>query len=314
MERTELNAGEDMIIEEDRLRKKQELDAKENQKPRDKQERTSKKKSKTRRNVFMLLIVFGAILVGFMMFTSGSSDLHEVLSFYSQKTITNSIGMKLVLIPAGEFNMGSPSDESWYGSGPAHIVNIEKPYYLSKYEVTQKQWIKVMGDNPSYIEGDNLPVMSVSWNDVQNFIKKLNDKEGTDKYRLPSEAEWEYAAHAGTTTQYSFGNSESELGKYAWYSEKYGTDPHPVGQKKPNPWGLYDMQGNVWEWVQDEWHDNYYGAPSDGSVWNDGVRSTMVIRGGSCTSDVKDCQLTFRSESYPTHRSQYLGFRLLKEI
>ena len=295
-------------------RVEQEIDAKEKHKTRDEQERIPKKKSKTRKNIFMLVIVLGTLLIGFVMFTSGSGVIHDVSSLFNQKTITNSIGMKFVLIPAGEFKMGAPSDESWYGSGPAHIVNIEKPYHLGKYEVTQKQWVKVMGDNPSDFEGDNLPVVSVSWNDAQEFIKKLNEKEGTDKYRLPSEAEWEYAARAGTTTRYSFGDSESDLGEYAWYSDKYGIEAHPVGKKKPNPWGLYDMQGNVWEWVQDEWHDNYYGAPSDGSVWDGGVRSTMIIRGGSCTSDAQTCQLAVRSESYPVHRSPYLGFRLLKEM
>ena len=125
-----------------------------------------------------------------------------------------------------------------------------------------------MGDNPSYFTGDdNLPVERVSWDNVQRFITKLNDKEGTSKYRLPSEAEWEYACRAGTTTRYSFGDNESELGEYAWYSSNSDSQTHPVGQKRANPWGLYDMHGNVWEWVQDCWHDSYSGAPADGRAW-----------------------------------------------
>ena len=133
---------------------------------------------------------------------------------------------------------------------------------MGKYPVTQKQWKKVMGNNPSNFKGEDRPVESVSWEDVQEFVKKLNEKEGTDKYRLPSEAEWEYACRAGTQTRYSFGDDESKLNEYAWYDKNSGSETHPVGQKKPNSWDLYDMHGNVWEWVQDRWHDKYKGAPS----------------------------------------------------
>jgi formylglycine-generating enzyme required for sulfatase activity len=133
----------------------------------------------------------------------------------SPETNTNSIGMEFVLIPAGEFYMGSNDSP---GGQPSHKVTIEKEYYLGKYEVTQAQWIQIMGSNPSEYEGDHLPVDSVSWNDAQEFVKKLNAKEGTNKYRLPSEAEWEYACRAGTTTNYSFGDNASKLSEYAWYS------------------------------------------------------------------------------------------------
>ena len=145
--------------------------------------------------------------------------------------------MEFVLIPAGEFEMGSPSDEEGRDSdeGPVHRVTIENASYMGRYEGTQKQWRDIMGDNPSYSKGDdNLPVENVSWSGVQDFIKKLNEKEGTDKYLLPSEAEWEYACQAGTTTRYSFGDSESELGDYAWYDDNSGYKTHPVGKKKPN--------------------------------------------------------------------------------
>jgi formylglycine-generating enzyme required for sulfatase activity len=188
----------------------------------------------------------------------GDEDIHknhriEILKRKIPLTYNNSIDMGFVQIPAGDFDMGSPSNEEgrWDNEGPVHQVNISKAFYMSKYEVTQKQWRDVMGSSPSYFKGDDLPVESVSWNDVQDFIKKLNEKEGGNKYRLPSEAEWEYAARAGTATRYSFGDDESKLGDYAWYMVNSGDKTHDVGQKKPNPWGLYDMHGNVWEWVQD---------------------------------------------------------------
>jgi formylglycine-generating enzyme required for sulfatase activity len=226
--------------------------------------------------------------------------------------------MEFVPIAAGEFEMGSPSDEEgrWSDEGPVHHVNIEKAFYMGRYEVTQQQWREIMSDNPSWFTGDDLPVEQVSWDDVQDFIRKLNEKEGTDKYRLPSEAEWEYACRAGTTTRYSFGDDESELGDYAWYYINSDGMTHPVGQKKPNSWGLYDMHGNVWEWVQDCWHSNYNGAPADGSAWvvaceHDGA--SRVIRGGGWDYAAVNCWSAFRTSVGPRLRVYVLGFRLLRE-
>jgi formylglycine-generating enzyme required for sulfatase activity len=145
---------------------------------------------------------------------------------------------------------------------------------------------------------------------VREFIKKLNEKEGTNKYRLPSEAEWEYAVRAGTTTRYSFGDSESKLGDYAWYYGNSDGKTHPVGQKKPNSWELYDMHGNVWEWVQDGWHDSYDRAPTDGSAW-EGDGAARVFRGGGWSDRARLCRSALRS---PDARRAYdLGFRILKE-
>ncbi|WP_321416946.1 formylglycine-generating enzyme family protein [uncultured Methanomethylovorans sp.] len=227
---------------------------------------------------------------------------------YREVDYTNSIGMEFMLIPAGEFVMGS-SD-----TGLAHEVTIENAYYLGKYEVTQEQWISIMGDNPSHIKGDNNPVESVSWNDVQEFVKRLNAKEGTDKYRLPSEAEWEYACRAGTTTRYSFGDADSKLGEYAWYLDNSESTTHPVGQKKPNPWGLYDMYGNVWEWVQDRWHDSYESATTDGSAWEDGSSSFRVLRGGCWSVNAGYCQSAYRNSDDPDYFHNGLGFRFLMEV
>ena len=220
----------------------------------------------------------------------------------------NSIGMKFTHIPAGEFMMGS---DEYSNEQPVHKVKISKPFYLGTYPVTQREWRAVMGENPSRFKGDDLPVEQVSWNDVQEFIKKLNQKEGADKYRLPSEAEWEYACRAGTTTQYSFGDDEGKLGEYAWYSHNSGSKTHPVGQKKPNPWGLYDMHGNVWEWVQDWYHSDYKGAPSDGSAWESEDGSLRVLRGGSWLKDAWICRSADRGNLNPGARNYGLGFRLL---
>jgi formylglycine-generating enzyme required for sulfatase activity len=230
--------------------------------------------------------------------------------------ITNSIGMEFVLIPAGEFEMGSPSDEEGRldTEEPVHHVNIEKAFYMCKYEVTQKQWREIMADNPSHFKGDDLPVEMVSWDDVQEFIKKLNEKEGTDKYRLPSEAEWEYACRAGTSTRYSLGDDESKLGDYAWYYANSGDNTHPVGQKKSNSWGLYDMHGNVWEWVQDSGHEDYNGAPTDGSAWESEYYGALrVFRGGCWYDFAGDCRSAIRLHLVPRLRGYHLGFRILKE-
>ena len=222
----------------------------------------------------------------------------------------NSIGMKFTQIPAGKFNMGSEESND---EKPVHKVKINNPFYLGTYPVTQREWKAVMGDNPSYFKGDDLPVERVSWYDVQEFIKKLNEKEGTDKYRLPSEAEREYACRAGTTTRYSFGDSESKLGGYAWYSKNSDDKTHPVCQKKPNPWGLYDVHGNVWEWVQDEWHDGYGGAPTNGSAWESGDSAYRIFRGGSWGYLAGDCRSAIRNYHALGYRSYNLGFRLLRE-
>jgi formylglycine-generating enzyme required for sulfatase activity len=136
----------------------------------------------------------------------------------------------------------------------------------------------------------------------------------TDKYRLPSEAEWEYACRACTQSRYFFGDDESKLGEYAWYARNSGQKTHPVGRKKPNPWGLYDMHGNVWEWVQDRWHDSYNGSPSDGSAWEDENISNLASRGGSWYCDTHFCRSAARFSRDPESRFSNLGFRLLREL
>lgn len=209
-----------------------------------------------------------------------------------------STGIEFVLIPAGEFEK----------------LKIKNSFYIGKTSVTQRQWKMIMGKNPSHFKGEDRPVEMVSWNEVQKFVKTLNERELTDKYRLPSEAEWEYACKAGTHTKYYFGNEELKLNEYAWYTENSGSQTHPVAKKKHNPWGLYDMHGNVWEWVQDNWHENYNDAPEDGSAWEDEDCSYRVSRGGSWYCSAILCRSTSRFKRDPENHISNLGFRLLREL
>ncbi|MDL2321828.1 formylglycine-generating enzyme family protein [Desulfosarcina sp. OttesenSCG-928-B08] len=234
--------------------------------------------------------------------------------FAQEKTHTNSIGMEFVLIPAGSFKMGCNRDfENCHGGeSPQHSVTISKPFYLGKYEVTQEQWVAVMGGNPSKFKGRSNPVEQVSWNDVQTFIRKLNEKEKTGKYRLPTEAEWEYAARAGSTSTYSFGDDADQIGRYAWYEGNSGEKTHPVGQKQPNNWGLYDMHGNVWEWCQDWYGENYYRNSSSSDPKGPSSGEYRVNRGGGWGNSAGFCRSALRSSSSPGDRSNSLGigFRL----
>jgi formylglycine-generating enzyme required for sulfatase activity len=230
--------------------------------------------------------------------------------------ISSSTGIEFLLISADEFIMGSPSEEKDRSDceSPLHKVTIKNPFYMGKFQVTQRQWKKIMGTSPANFNDESRPVEKVSWEEVQEFIKKLNAKENTDKYRLPSEAEWEYACRAGTQSRYFFGDDESKLGDYAWYVKNAGRKTHPFGKKKPNPWGLYDMHGNVWEWVQDRWHENYDDSPADGSAWEDGNSSNRVSRGGSWYCDVDSCRSAARFSRDPEKRLANLGFRLVREL
>jgi formylglycine-generating enzyme required for sulfatase activity len=245
------------------------------------------------------------------------------------KKITNSIGMEFVLIPAGSFVMGSclsPEElvqryggkKEWYGlEKPHHPVKIEQPFYLQATPVTQGQWQRLTGDNPSYFKdcGDDCPVEKVSWIDVQRFVEELNLIEHTKDYRLPSEVEWEYSCRAGSETEFFFGSFAKRLGEFAWYSENSDAKTHPVGKKKPNAWGLYDMYGNVWEWVEDDWHDSYDGAPVDGRAWVDNPRgSHRVVRGGGWSDSARRCRSAARGNDGPRERDRFVGFRLSRSV
>ncbi len=221
------------------------------------------------------------------------------------------IGLDMVYIPGGSFMMGSPGGEGYDTEKPQHRVTVE-PFCVGKYPITQRQYQEIMNSNPSNFRGDNLPVENVSWEDAVEFCQRLSLHTGQE-YRLPSEAEWEYACRAGTTTPFHFGETITEdLANYAAvdiYAIELTTTP--VASFAPNPFGLYDMHGNVWEWCQDDWHDNYEDAPTDGSAWISENHGKKVFRGGSWFSDSKECRSASRFRNNRAFRGGNIGFRVV---
>jgi formylglycine-generating enzyme required for sulfatase activity len=237
------------------------------------------------------------------------------------ENLGNGVTLEMVKIPGGRFLMGSPETEAKRddNEGLQHYVDVPE-FWMGKYVVTQQQWQAIMGNEPSYFKGKNHPVERVSWNNATEFCQKLSKKTGRD-YRLPSEAEWEYACRAGTTTPFYFG--ETITGELANYraSETYADEPKgkyreqttPVGQFPPNAFGLYDMHGNVYEWCQDVWDSSYDVSPVDGSAWvNGGNSRRRVIRGGSWYSYPWWCRSANRY-NYDSVETDYanIGFRLV---
>jgi formylglycine-generating enzyme required for sulfatase activity len=236
-----------------------------------------------------------------------------------REKIQNSLGMEFVLIGPGTFLMGSPEIEPGRFVGEIqHKVNLTRPFYLQTTEVTQAQWLTLMGDNPSGQKrcGGNCPVEQISWEDAQRFVRTLNQKEGTDSYRLPTEAEWEYACRAGAATTIPNGpintlqcELDDNLNAIAWYCGNSQGRVHPVAGKNPNAWGLYDMLGNVQEWCQD-WFGAY---PADEVVNPTGPKkgTYRVMRGGAWFSPARDSRCASRFGSPPLYRFQHIGFRLV---
>ena len=244
----------------------------------------------------------------------------DQLQAQSPKEITNSIGMKLLLIPKGTFKMGSPeSEERRRPQESQHDVTLSKDYFLGAYEVTQSEYQQVMNKNPSFVQSAKIrdssrhPVEQVSWNDAVEFCKRLSElpeeKRAGRVYPLPTEAEWEYACRAGSKTAYSFGESSKALDDYAWYDGGSNRQTHPVGEKKPNAWGLADMHGNVWEWCSD-WYGQYpKGAASDPAGPKEG--SARVQRGGGWVGLAEVCRSAHRDGFVPSVRDADGGFRVV---
>jgi formylglycine-generating enzyme required for sulfatase activity len=211
---------------------------------------------------------------------------------------------ELASIPAGAFQMGSNSSDAWSDEQPVHTVRISKGFWMGKTEMTQGLWQAVMASNPSYFKkGDNYPVENISWNDCQSFIQKLNQMLGGNAFRLPNEAEWEYACRAGTT-----GDRYGDLNSIAWYRENSGNTTHPVSQKQSNSWGLYDTLGNVYEWCQD-WYGSYIGSyQTDPTGPSSGLY--RVRRSDGWNGEVKRMRSAARTVGGPNDRFNDLGFRL----
>lgn len=260
---------------------------------------------------FLWFAVVGVVITGFVVICAildKPNFFNNPSTTNKTNTLNNSIGMEFVKIPAGSFMMGSPGSEKNRDDDEfQHKVTISKTFYMGKYEVTQAQWKAVLGKNPSSFSscGDNCPVEMVSWDDVQEFIKKLNAKgEGT--YRLPTEAEWEYVCRAGITDAYS----EGDFDQIAWYDKNSGNKTNQVGQKKANAFGLYDMHGNVWEWTAD-WYGTYSSLEQTDPKPTSG--SNRVIRGGSWNNSIVYIRSANRDYDVPTSRINNLGFRLVRE-
>jgi len=234
----------------------------------------------------------------------------------------NSADIELLLVEPGTFQMGSDHrEQKWYDNErPAHQVRITNPFYLGKYPLTNRQLVNILGEVPnSKFIIDDKPVSKISWNDAQGIIDRLNEIENTDKYRLPTEAEWEYACRAGTTTRFYYGADNELLMEYGWCRDDGVRGPQPVGQKKPNNWGFHDMHGNVWEWVQDIYLPDYNNTPTDGSANLSSppdATEMRVLRGGSWQTSSYGCRSSSRFFNPPDvhRRSSRVGFRIASDV
>ncbi len=256
----------------------------------------------TRWGVAVLLVL--AVAGGLATLSTQQDEQPQLQKVF--EVINNSIGMRLVKLPGGRFVMGDNAP----GRAPAHDVDVGS-FHIAAHEVTQAQWQAVMGFNPSHYKDPRRPVENVTWLETQSFLEELNRIEGTNKYRLPTEAEWEYAARAGSKGSYFFGDDVGQLSRYAWFDANSRIGTQAVGRGQPNPWGLYDMYGNVWEWVQDCWHDDYNGAPSDSRVWSGGDCSQRVLRGGGWANRANYLGSTVRGTYEAKFEDNSNGFRVV---
>jgi eukaryotic-like serine/threonine-protein kinase len=225
--------------------------------------------------------------------------------------LSNGVNLETVRIPDGEFLMGSPDSDknSVYNEMPIHKVSVSN-IYMGRYPITQEQYKALMGNNPSEFKGEKLPVEHVSRENAQIFCRKLS-QQSKRKYRLPSEAEWEYACRAGTKTPFYFGEVISN--KFVNYNKSY-SKTSVVGIFPPNDFGLQDMHGNVWEWCEDNWHEDYNKSPVNGRVWHNGKDTAQVLRGGSWYHDFNYCRSAFRGIHYLGSSHGYNGFRVVLEV
>lgn len=218
---------------------------------------------------------------------------------------------EMISLPAGSFTMGASGQSADSAAHPAHTVTV-KAFAIGKFEVTQEEWFAVMGTRPAQFKGGRNPVEQVTWKLAREFTRKLSEKTGK-KYRLPTEAEWEYAARAGSDGELYFG--QGPLAEHAWFDDNSDETTHPVGQRKPNAYGLHDVYGNVWEWTDDCWNESYAGAPNDGSAWTVGDCGQRVVRGGTWYSKPASIGASVRAKfsSEIRYSSRGGGFRVVRE-
>jgi formylglycine-generating enzyme required for sulfatase activity len=238
---------------------------------------------------------------------------------YFVEDLGNGVKLEMVEIPPGTFYMGSPENEEgrFDNESPQHQVSVPG-FFIGKYPLTQAQYQAIIGSNPSYFNGNNRPVECVSWNDAVAFCEKLSQKTGKN-YKLPSEAQWEYACRAGTTTPFYFGESITPdlvnyNGEYAYAAApkgQYREQTTDVGTFPPNAFGLYDMHGNVCEWCEDDWQENYTNAPINGSVLNSLNEITKLLRGGSWFYNPENCRSAYRCYNYLVNGNVAMGFRVV---
>ncbi len=227
------------------------------------------------------------------------------------EVIALNVRLEMHAIPGGEFLMGSPDQRGYADEYPQHRVTLS-PFYIGKYPITQSQWRAVMRTNPSHFIGNNHPIDSVTWDEAIEFCRRLSYATGR-LYRLPSEAEWEFACRASTYTQFNYGDEEELLSQYAWSLVNSSNHTHPVGEKKPNGWGLYDMHGNVWEWCQDWYSADYYSHSSNVNPAGSATGTSRILRGGSWYSLPNYCRSAGRSNHQPDLRDPLVGFRVVGE-
>jgi formylglycine-generating enzyme required for sulfatase activity len=261
----------------------------------------------------------------------------HALSQSFSEDLGNGVKLEMIYIPGGSFLMGSPEDEGYENERPQHRVTLS-PFYIGKYPITQAQWRAAMGNNPSHFKGIDLPVEQVTWDDAVKFCQAIRKRTGRT-YRLPTEAEWEYSCRAGSIGQYCFGDGQSLLDQFAWFGNNAGVQrldarkvweevghewekywgliqkndnkTHPVGQKKPNKFGLNDMHGNVWEWCQDWYDENYYAQSPETDPQGPESGEYRVLRGGSWSEDIDFCRSAYRHHEAPDVAYLAFGFRVV---